>query len=243
MIKIYNYGEVSNDEIFARDNIDAGVADVVTEIIENVINNGDKALFEYGKRFDRADLSTLEVTADEIEEAIASVSPEFIEIIREAAANIRAFHEKQVRNSFILNEKDGVVTGQKIIPIEKVGLYVPGGTAAYPSTVLMDSIPAKIAGCNEIVMVTPPSSDGKVNPVILAAAKIAGVDRIFKVGGAQAVAALAYGTESVPKVDKIVGPGNAYVAYAKKQVFGKVSIDMIAGPSEILVVADSTSNP
>ena len=243
MIKIYNYGEVSNDEIFARDNIDAGVADVVTEIIENVINNGDKALFEYGKRFDRADLSALEVTAEEIDEAIDSVSPEFIEIIREAAANIRAFHEKQVRNSFILNEKDGVVTGQKIIPIEKVGLYVPGGTAAYPSTVLMDSIPAKIAGCNEIVMVTPPSSDGKVNPVILAAAKIAGVDRIFKVGGAQAVAALAYGTESVPKVDKIVGPGNAYVAEAKKQVFGKVSIDMIAGPSEILVVADSTSNP
>ena len=243
MIKIYNYGEVSNDEIFARDNIDAGVADVVTEIIENVINNGDKALFEYSKRFDRADLTALEVTADEIDEAIASVSPEFIEIIREAAVNIRAFHEKQVRNNFILNEKDGVVTGQKIIPIEKVGLYVPGGTAAYPSTVLMDSIPAKIAGCNEIVMVTPPSSDGRVNPVILAAAKIAGVDRIFKVGGAQAVAALAYGTESVPKVDKIVGPGNAYVAEAKKQVFGKVSIDMIAGPSEILVVADSTSNP
>ena len=243
MIKIYNYGEVSNTQIFARDNIDAGVADVVTEIIENVINNGDKALFEYGKRFDRADLCALEVTAEEIDEAIASVSPEFIEIIREAAENIRAFHEKQVRNSFILNEKDGVVTGQKIIPIEKVGLYVPGGTAAYPSTVLMDSIPAKIAGCNEIVMVTPPSSDGKVNPVILAAAKIAGVDRIFKVGGAQAVAALAYGTESVPKVDKIVGPGNAYVAEAKKQVFGKVSIDMIAGPSEILVVADSTSNP
>ena len=243
MIKIYNYGEVSNTQIFARDNIDAGVADVVTEIIQNVITNGDKALFEYSKRFDRADLTALEVTADEIDEAIASVSPEFIEIIREAASNIRAFHEKQVRNSFILNEKDGVVTGQKIIPIEKVGLYVPGGTAAYPSTVLMDSIPAKIAGCNEIVMVTPPSSDGKVNPVILAAAKIAGVDRIFKVGGAQAVAALAYGTESMPKVDKIVGPGNAYVAEAKKQVFGKVSIDMIAGPSEILVVADSTSNP
>ena len=243
MIKIYNYGEVSNTQIFARDNIDAGVADVVTEIIDNVITNGDKALFEYSKKFDRADLTALEVTADEIDEAIASVSPEFIEIIREAANNIRAFHEKQVRNSFILNEKDGVVTGQKIIPIEKVGLYVPGGTAAYPSTVLMDSIPAKIAGCNEIVMVTPPSSDGRVNPVILAAAKIAGVDRIFKVGGAQAVAALAYGTESVPKVDKIVGPGNAYVAEAKKQVFGKVSIDMIAGPSEILVVADSTSNP
>ena len=168
---------------------------------------------------------------------------EFVEIIKEAAENIRDFHKRQVRNSFVISEKDGVVTGQKVMPIEKVGLYVPGGTAAYPSTVLMDSIPAKIAGCSEIVMVTPPMKDGKVNPVILAAAKIAGVDRIFKVGGAQAIAALAYGTESVPKVDKIVGPGNAYVAEAKKQVFGKVNIDMIAGPSEILVVADNTCNP
>ncbi len=243
MIKILNYGEVSEAEIFSRENISANVEGVVSEIIANVINNGDKALFEYCKKFDKADLSSLEVSAEEIDEAFKAVDNEFIDIIKEAAENIREFHKKQVRNSFILNEKDGVVIGQKVIPIEKVGLYVPGGTAAYPSTVLMDSIPAKIAGCKQIVMVTPPSADGKVNPVILAAAKIAGVDRIFKVGGAQAVAALAYGTQSIPKVDKIVGPGNAFVAEAKKQVFGKVSIDMIAGPSEILVVADKLSNP
>ena len=242
MIKIYKYGEVSNDEIFARENPTANVEDVVSEIIANVAKNGDKALFEYCEKFDKASLSSLEVTAEEIDEAFASVDAEFVEIITAAAENIREFHSRQVRNSFIISEKNGVVTGQKVMPIEKVGLYVPGGTAAYPSTVLMDSIPAKIAGCSEIVMVTPPSKDGKVNPVILAAAKIAGVDRIFKVGGAQAVAALAYGTESIPRVDKIVGPGNAYVAEAKKQVFGRVSIDMIAGPSEILVVADSLSN-
>ncbi|MBQ7412333.1 MAG: histidinol dehydrogenase [Clostridia bacterium] len=203
----------------------------------------DKALFEYCEKFDKVSLTSLEGTKEEIDEAFATVEPEFVEIIREAAENIRAFHKRQVRNSFVISEQDGVVTGQKVMPIEKVGLYVPGGTAAYPSTVLMDSIPAKIAGCAEIVMVTPPSKNGKVNPVILASAKIAGVDRIFKVGGAQAVAALAYGTQSIPKVDKIVGPGNAFVAEAKKQVFGKVSIDMIAGPSEILVVADSTCNP
>ena len=243
MIKIYNYGQVSNEEIFARENISANVEGVVANIIANVVENGDKALVEYAAQFDKVTLDTLEVTGEEIEEAFASVEPEFLDILRQAAANIRAYHEKQVRNSFILNEKDGVVIGQKVTAIEKVGLYVPGGTASYPSTVLMDSIPAKIAGCAQIVMVTPPGKDGKVSPVILAAAKIAGVDRIFKVGGAQAVAALAYGTESVPKVDKIVGPGNAYVAEAKKQVFGKVSIDMIAGPSEILVVADSTANP
>ena len=243
MIKIYNYGQVPNEEIFARDNIAANVESVVTEIISTVASLGDKALYAYAAKFDKVNLSALEVTAAEIDEAFATVEPEFLDILREAAANIRAYHEKQVRNSFILNEKDGVVIGQKVTPIEKVGLYVPGGTAAYPSTVLMDSIPAKIAGCKEIVMVTPPAKDGKVNPVILAAAKIAGVDRIFKVGGAQAIAALAYGTESVPKVDKIVGPGNAFVAEAKKQVFGRVSIDMIAGPSEILVVADATANP
>lgn len=243
MIKILNYGEVSEAEIFSRENISSNVEGIVSEIISNVINNGDKALFEYCEKFDKAKLSSLEVSAEEIDEAFKNVDSEFIEIIKEAAENIRDFHKKQVRNSFILNEKDGVVIGQKVIPIEKVGLYVPGGTAAYPSTVLMDSIPAKIAGCKEIIMVTPPSNSGKVNPVILAAAKIAGVDRIFKVGGAQAVAALAYGTESIPKVDKIVGPGNAFVAEAKKQVFGKVSIDMIAGPSEILVVADKLSNP
>lgn len=243
MIKIYNYGEVSNEEIFARDNIATNVEGIVSDIIANVINRGDEAIFEYALKFDKADLKSLEVTAQEIDEAFSLVDEDFVNIIKEAAENIRAFHSKQVKNSFIINEQDGVVTGQKVTPIEKVGLYVPGGTAAYPSTVLMDSIPAKIAGCSEIVMVTPPSASGKVNPVILAAAKIAGVDRIFKVGGAQAVAALAYGTQSIPKVDKIVGPGNAFVAEAKKQVFGKVSIDMIAGPSEILVVADSTANP
>ena len=243
MIKIYKYGEVSNNEIFARDNISGNVSEIVSEIIANVIKNGDSALFEYSEKFDKAKLSRLEVSAAEIDEAFALVSDEFLSVLREAAENIRAFHKKQVRESFMTEERDGIILGQKIMPIEKVGLYVPGGTAAYPSTVLMDSVPAKIAGCSEIVMVTPPMKDGKVNPVILAAAKIAGVDRIFKVGGAQAVAALAYGTESVPKVDKIVGPGNAFVAEAKKQVFGKVSIDMIAGPSEILVVADKNANP
>ena len=243
MIKIYKYGEVSNSEIFARDNISADVEGIVSGIIANVITNKDAALFEYTEKFDKAKLSALEVTPEEIDEAFATADPEFVKIIEEAAENIRAFHKRQVKNSFVISENDGVVIGQKVMPIEKVGLYVPGGTAAYPSTVFMDSIPAKIAGCKEIVMVTPPSANGKVNPVILAAAKIAGVDRIFKLGGAQAIAALAYGTESVPKVDKIVGPGNAFVAEAKKQVFGKVSIDMIAGPSEILVVADKTANP
>ena len=243
MIKIYNYGQVADEEVFARDNIAPDVEGVVAQIIANVIKNGDDALREYAAKFDKVQLTSLEVTQQEIDEAFQAVEPEFLDILREAAANIRAFHEKQVRNSFLLNNTDGIVVGQKVTPIEKVGLYVPGGTAAYPSTVLMDSVPAKIAGCREIVIVTPPGKDGKVNPVILAAARIAGVDRIFKVGGAQAVAALAYGTETLPKVDKIVGPGNAYVAEAKKQVFGKVSIDMIAGPSEILVVADSTANP
>lgn len=243
MIKIMKYGEVSKDEIFARGETSFDVADIVTDIIENVKQNGDKALFEYAEKFDKAKLSSLEVTEEEIEEAFNKVEPKFIEIIKTAAQNIRNFHEKQVRNSFIINEQEGIVTGQKVTPIEKVGLYVPGGTAAYPSTVLMDSIPAKIAGCSEICIATPPSADGKVNPVILAAAKIAGVDRIFKMGGAQAIAALAYGTQTVPKVDKIVGPGNAFVAEAKRQVFGRVSIDMIAGPSEILVIADGKSNP
>ena len=243
MIKIYKYGEVENNEIFSRMADTVDVSDIVTDIIENVKANGDKALYEYCEKFDKATLTSLEVTEEEIEEAFNTVEPEFLRILRTAEENIRNFHSKQVRNSFIINEKNGVVTGQKITAIEKVGLYVPGGTAAYPSTVLMDSVPAKIAGCKEICIVTPPSKDGKVNPVILAAAKIAGVDRIFKVGGAQAVAALAYGTESVPKVDKIVGPGNAFVAEAKRQVFGIVSIDMIAGPSEILVLADGNSNP
>ena len=243
MIKIMKYGEVSANEIFARTEPTFDVADIVTDIIENVKENGDKALFEYSEKFDKANLTSLEVTEAEIEEAFSLVEPRFIEVLKKAAKNIEEFHKKQVRNSFVLNETEGVVTGQKVTPIEKVGLYVPGGTAAYPSTVLMDSIPAKIAGCRYICITTPPSSDGKVNPVILAAAKIAGVDKIFKVGGAQAVAALAYGTETVKKVDKIVGPGNAFVAEAKRQVFGRVSIDMIAGPSEILVIADGKSDP
>lgn len=243
MIKIYNYGEVSNEDIFQREDLEYNVGEAVSSIIAQVRRTGDAALKAYAKEFDGAELACLEVSKEEIDEAFDTVEPEFLDILREAAVNIRAFHEKQVRSSFVINEKDGVVMGQKVMPIEKVGIYVPGGTAAYPSTVLMDSIPAKIAGCPQIVMATPPGKDGKINPVILAAAKIAGVDQIFKMGGAQAVAALAYGTESVPKVDKIVGPGNAYVAEAKKQVFGKVSIDMIAGPSEILVVADSMQNP
>lgn len=242
MIKIMKYGEVSPEEIFARGTAATDVSGIVRDIIDNVKANGDKALYEYCEKFDKAKLSSLEVTNEEIDEAFSTVEPQFIEILKQAAENIRAFHKQQVRQSFILNG-DGYVTGQKITPIEKVGLYVPGGTAAYPSTVLMDSIPAKIAGCEEICITTPPSADGKVNPAILAAAKIAGVDRIFKIGGAQAVAALAYGTETVPKVDKIVGPGNAFVAEAKRQVFGLVSIDMIAGPSEILVIADGKSNP
>ena len=243
MIKIYKYGQVPNSEIFARGTAAKDVSAVVSEIIENVKTNGDKALTEYAEKFDKAKLSKLEVSNEEITEAFNLVEPEFIKVLKSAAENIRQFHQKQVKNSFIINEKDGVVIGQKVIPIEKVGLYVPGGTAAYPSTVLMDSIPAKIAGCKEICITTPSNSQGKVNPVILAAAKIAGVDRIFKCGGAQAVAALAYGTKTVPKVDKIVGPGNAFVAEAKKQVFGTVSIDMIAGPSEILIVADKNTNP
>ncbi len=243
MIRILEYGKVSNSDIFARFEPKVNVEAVVSDIIENVKERGDAALFEYCEKFDKARLDTLLVSEDEIAEAVSLVEPEFLEILKRAAANIRKFHEKQVRNSFIINDEKGIVVGQKVIPVDKAGLYVPGGTAAYPSTVLMDSIPAKIAGCPEVVMVTPPNSSGKVNPVILAAASVAGVDKIFKVGGAQAVAALAYGTESIPKVDKIVGPGNAFVAEAKKQVFGKVSIDMIAGPSEILIIADGKSDP
>ncbi len=243
MINILKVGEVSPEKIFSRGTAAADVSGVVSDILEDVRQNGDRALFAYTEKFDKATLTSLEVTEQEIDEAFRLVEPRFIEILKEAAENIRAFHRAQLRTGFILNEKDGVVTGQKITPIERVGLYVPGGTAAYPSTVLMDSIPAKIAGCGTLCITTPPGPDGKVNPAILAAAKIAGVNRVFKVGGAQAVAALAFGTESIPKVDKIVGPGNAFVAEAKRQVFGKVSIDMIAGPSEILVIADAKSDP
>lgn len=243
MIKILKYKDVPNSEIFARTEPKVNVEQIVSDIIADVRQNGDAALYKYCEKFDGAKLTSLAVSKEEMEEAVQNTEPRFLDILKKAAKNIRKFHEKQVRTSFIINDENGIVTGQKVIPIDRAGLYVPGGTAAYPSTVLMDAIPAKIAGCREVVMVTPPSSDGKVNPAILAAAYVAGVDKIFKIGGAQAIAALAYGTESVPKTDKIVGPGNAFVAEAKKQVYGTVSIDMIAGPSEILIVADGTVNP
>ncbi|MDO4383847.1 MAG: histidinol dehydrogenase [Eubacteriales bacterium] len=241
MIRSYRYGEVSPEEIFARTEMPSNVSEIVSGIIDKVREDGDKALLEYNRTFDHSEAS-LEVTKEEIEEAYQSVDPEMIRIMEEAAENIRAFHSRQKRNSFILNEKTGVIMGQKVMPVERAGLYVPGGTAAYPSTVLMNCIPAHIAGVPEIVITTP-ATGGKISPVLLAAAKIGGADRIFRVGGAQAIAALAYGTETVPAVDKIVGPGNAFVAEAKKQVYGKVSIDMIAGPSEILIVADGTCDP
>ena len=243
MISIMRYGEVSNEKIFARSVPEVDVAGIVKDIISDVRARGDAALIDYCAKFDRVRLDSLEVTEAEIDAAVGAVGPAFIKVLETAAANIRRFHEKQVRNSFVIADREGVVMGQKVTPLDRVGLYVPGGTAAYPSTVLMDAIPALIAGCGEIVITTPPARDGSVNPAILAAAKVAGVHRVFKVGGAQAVAALAYGTESVPPVDKIVGPGNAFVAEAKKQVFGRVAIDMIAGPSEILIVADGKSDP
>lgn len=242
MIKIYE-GGLRPEEIFDRSEEKNTVGDIVADIIANVRKNGDAALKEYSAKFDGADLDSLEVTLQEIEDAFAALEPEFIEVIKEAADNIREFHRHQIKTGFVITPRDGVVLGQRVIPLERVGLYVPGGTASYPSSVLMNCIPAKLAGCDEIVMVTPPSKDGSIKPAILVAAKTAGVDRIFKVGGAQAVAALAYSTETIPQVDKIVGPGNVFVAEAKRQVFGTVAIDMIAGPSEILVIADGTCNP
>ena len=242
MIKIFEQRLSQREDIFSAKEEKPDVSAIVSAILENVRDNGDKALFEYCEKFDKVKLDTLRVSEQEIEDAVNSVEPEFLEILKKAAENIRSFHALQKRDGFELKKENGVVVGQKIIPIERAGLYVPGGTAAYPSTVLMDAIPALIAGCERVVMVTPPGKDGKVNPVILASASVAGVKEIYKVGGAQAIGALAYGTESIPKVDKIVGPGNAFVAEAKKQVFGLVSIDMIAGPSEIMVVADANNN-
>ncbi len=243
MIKILKFGEVSPEEIFARAQSEVKVEAIVAEIIKNVRTNGDEALLYYCEKFDRAKLTDLAVSQEEIDEAVQSVEPEFLRILNAAAENIRAYHQKQVRHGYRIEKEDGVILGQKITPVDRAGLYVPGGTAAYPSTVLMDAIPAKIAGCREVVMVTPPSQNGKINPVILAAASVAGIDKIFKVGGAQAIAALAYGTQTIPQVDKIVGPGNAFVAEANKQLFGQVSIDMIAGPSEILIIADGKTDP
>ena len=242
MIKILKDKVSAREEIFSVVEPKVDVTATVKDIIDNVIQKGDKALYEYAEKFDKVKLDSLIVTKEEILDAVNSVDKEFIRILERAKENITEFHACQVRKGFEIKKQNGVVLGQKIIPIEKAGLYVPGGTAAYPSTVLMDAIPAKIAGCKKVVMVTPPSKDGKVNPVILASAYIAGVDVIYKVGGAQAIAALAYGTESIEKVDKIVGPGNAFVAEAKRQVYGKVSIDMIAGPSEIMIVADNGCN-
>ena len=242
MIRIMKYGEVPNSEIFARSMPTMNVTDKVADILRNVKERGDEALREYTAKFDHATPESLTVTPEEMQEALAATDPDFIRILERAAANIRKFHSRQVRNSFIINDEDGIIMGQKVIPVDRAGLYVPGGTAAYPSSVLMDVIPAKIAGVKEVILSTPPGLDGKINPAILAAAKVAGADKIVKAGGAQAIAALAFGTESVPKVDKIVGPGNMFVAEAKRQVYGMVSIDMIAGPSEILVVADGASN-
>ena len=243
MIRIMKYGEMPNEEIFARSMPTVNVTETVAEILKNVRERGDAALREYTERFDHATPESLTVTPEEMQEAVEATDPAFLEVLEKAAANIRKFHSRQVRNSFIINDEPGIVMGQKVIPVDRAGLYVPGGTATYPSTVLMDVIPAKIAGVKEVILATPPGRDGKINPAILAAAHVAGADRIVKIGGAQAIAALAYGTESVPRADKIVGPGNAFVAEAKRQVYGTVSIDMIAGPSEILVAADGKSNP
>ena len=244
MMKLYRLEDLTPDQVLNRDlRAEKDVEAVVDAIIADVRARGDDALRDYARKFDGAELDRLEVSQQELDEALAAADPGFLETLRQAAANIEAFHRRQLHDNFVMTEQDGVVLGQKYTPVERAGVYVPGGTAAYPSTVLMDVIPARVAGVPEIVMVTPAGKDGRVNPAILAAAAVAGVTRIFKTGGAQAVAALAYGTESVPAVDKIVGPGNVYVATAKRKVYGKVGIDMIAGPSEILVLADGGCNP
>ena len=243
MIKIFDTKEIQIDKILSRKENAADVQGPVSEIIIQVKAEKDAALFSLTEKFDKVKLNSLEVTKEEIEAALNQVEPEFIEVLKEAKCNIEYFHRNQKRSGFCITHGSGALLGQKIVPLERVGVYVPGGTASYPSTVLMDVIPAKVAGVSEIVMTTPAGKDGKVNPVILAAAATAGVTKIFKTGGAQAMAALAYGTQSIPAVDKIVGPGNIYVATAKRKVFGKVGIDMIAGPSEILVLADGSCNP
>ena len=243
MIKTYNLKDISIGDILAREEEKINVADIVSAVIDNVKKNGDKALAEYTEKFDKVKLDSIIVTDEELDEAMAALDPEFLEIMNEAAENIRKYHRCQVRQGYALTDKQGVIIGQRVTPIEKVGVYVPGGSAPLPSSVLMNVIPAKIASVPFIAMATPPQKDGKVNPAILAAAKIAGVDVIYKMGGSQAITAFAYGTETVTAVDKVVGPGNAFVAEAKRQVFGKIGIDMIAGPSEVLVIADGSCNP
>ena len=233
---------ILNAEDFKRKDISVQAQDVsssVTKIIEDVKVNGDSAVIKYEKKFDGVKLSALEVSTEEMEQALKAVGDEYTAMLERAAQNIRAFHSRQARNGFMFSPKNGVLLGQRVIPLQRVGLYVPGGTASYPSSVLMNAIPAKIAGCEEIIIATPP----EIRAEILSAAYVAGVSRVFKMGGAQAVAAMAYGTEACPKVDKIVGPGNVYVAEAKRQVFGRVAIDMIAGPSEILIIADKNNIP
>lgn len=222
---------------------DEKISKSVGEILNKVKNEGDNALIELTEKFDKVRLEAFEVSEADLDECFNKVEEKFINALKEAKENIEEYHKKQKANGYIITKKDGVYLGQRVIPLERVGVYVPGGTAAYPSSVLMNIIPAKVAGVDEIIMVTPPDKDGGINPYIGVAAKIAGVDKIYKVGGAQAIAALAYGTETISKVDKIVGPGNIFVATAKKMVFGQVDIDMIAGPSEILVVADEKSDP
>ncbi len=244
MIKQYKLAEIAVQDILNRDiREEHDVEAVVDEIMAKVRVDGDAALLEYEQRFDKAQLEALQVSEAEIAEAVASLDADFIRTLELARDNIWRFHSQQVPKNFVLTEEGGIVLGQKYTAVERAGLYVPGGTASYPSSVLMNAVPAKLAGVSEIVMTTPPNAEGKIAAPILAAAKVAGVDKIFKVGGAQAIAALAYGTESVPKVDKIVGPGNIFVATAKRKVFGLVDIDMIAGPSEILVLADDSCNP
>ena len=236
MVELKN--ELSRSQ-FSHDDVNT----IVKNILDDVKSRGDQALYDYNKKFDNVSLSSLQVTEKEIEDAFNRLDKELLEVIRYSHENIVRYHTKQKRNDFLDKDTDGVILGQIINPIEKVGIYVPGGTAAYPSTVLMNAVPAKVAGVEEIVMVTPPNEDGTISDVILAAAKIAGVTKIFKVGGAQAVAALSYGTETIPAVYKIVGPGNIFVAMAKKMVFGEVAIDMVAGPSEVLIISDDSSNP
>ena len=243
MIRIIKADESTPEELTKPRGSHADVSATVSDILDTVRREGDEALFRYTEKFDHAALQSLAVTPEEYREGLEQVEASFLAVLEKAAENIRRYHETQKRSNIMITEENGVVLGKVFRPIEKVGMYVPNGTAAYPSTVLMDLIPARIAGCEEIVMVTPPGRDGKVNPAILAAAHVAGIEKIFKVGGAQAIAALAYGTESIPQVYKIVGPGNAYVAEAKKQVHGLVSTDTVAGPSEVLIVADEQNDP
>ncbi len=244
MIRIIDLKKTDIRECLKRNSLfREDIENSVREILAGVQKGGDQAVREYTEKFDHVHLDHFEVDESEISEAVTSVDPAFMNILREAAENIRKFHQHQVQTGFIDVSEPGKILGQRFIPLEKVGIYVPGGTAAYPSSVLMNAVPAKLAGVREIVMVTPPGKDGKIPSTILAAAKIAGIDRIFKVGGAQAIGALTYGTESIPKVYKIVGPGNVFVATAKRMVLGLVGIDMFAGPSEILVIADGKTDP